>query len=103
MTSPDMQESESVYTSTCFNKNRFQALSSPPSSEINAPDDYQNIPPIVCSNCIKPHKRRVTTWTASRVDGTKREVKYWEDMDACDPYLDKCICQFHCDHVRLYL
>ena len=46
MTIPEIQESGSIYISPFFNKNWFQELSSPPISEIDAPDDHQSVPTI---------------------------------------------------------
>ena len=66
------RERESVYTSPFFNKQRFQALSSPPIAEINvsdgrhqarssAPEIHVYIPMMICDNCSKPHKTQKAT------------------------------------------
>ena len=96
---PEIPENESVYTSPFFNKNRFQALSSPPISKTNAPDLHQPVvtsvseghiyvAPMICDNCIKPHKGLVTTYTGA--SGTMRKVEYWDDLKAFEP--PKCLC-----------
>ena len=97
---PEIPENESVYTSPFFNKNRFQALSSPPISKTNAPDLHQPVvtsvseghiyvAPMICDNCIKPHKGLVTTFTGA-TSGTMRKVEYWDDLKAFEP--PKCLC-----------
>ena len=108
---PEIPENESAYTSPFFNKNRFQALSSPPNSKINAPDSHQpvvtSVPeghvyvaPMICENCIKPHKRLVSTYAGSSSKGTRREVEYWADQEAFIPYKCLCYAQNECNCVH---
>ena len=99
---PEIPESESVYTSPFFNKNRFQALSSPSISRINAPDSHQPVvtsvaeghiyvAPVICDNCIKPHKRRaIKTIYHGPLIKDSEEIEYWEDIEAFKP--PKCLC-----------
>ena len=96
---PNIQQSESVYTSPFFNKNRFQALSSPQISDTedsvshqpslpNVPKGHVFVPTMVCDNCSKPHK--VLDSTSVLRDGVRKKVNYWSDIDAFDPH--RCLC-----------
>ena len=98
---PEITENESVYTSPFFNKNRFQALSSPPTSKINAPDNHQPVvtsvseghiyvAPSICDICSKPHRRVAYKSTGSMNNGTWKQHEYWEDIEAFEP--PKCLC-----------
>ena len=98
---PEIPENESVYTSPFFNKNRFQALSSPPTSKINAPDNHQPVvtsvseghiyvAPSICDICSKPHRRVAYKSTGSMNNGTWKQHEYWEDIEAFEP--PKCLC-----------
>ena len=104
---PEIAENESVYTSPFFNKNRFQALSSPPTSKINAPDSHQpvvtSVPeghvyvaPTICDICIKPHKRLAYTYIKS----SNSRVEYWDDQEAFIPYKCLCYAQNECNCVH---
>ena len=81
---------ESVYTSPFFNKNRFQALSSPQISETDVPDIHQPIVTSVpqghqyvpiCDICVKPHKKLISRSAGSKI------VEYWVDIEPI-----KCWC-----------
>ena len=96
---PEIPESESAYTSPFFNKNRFQALSSP--TKINAPDSHQPVvtnvaeghtyvAPSICDICIKPHRGIAITSTGSMGNGTWKQHEYWVDIETFDP--PKCLC-----------
>ena len=104
---PEIPESESAYTSPFFNKNRFQALSSP--TKINAPDSHQpvvtsaakrHIYPPICDTCSKPHRVILEKITGSRSDGTWKKHEYWDDLEAFEP--PKCLCfvEYDCNCVH---
>ena len=89
-TIPALQESESAYTSPFFDKNRFQALSSPQISETDVPDVHQPLVTSVpqghqfvpiCNICVKPHKKLISTKRGSKL------VEYWLDIEPI-----KCWC-----------
>ena len=74
---PEIPEKESVYTSPFFNKNRFQALSPKPTSEMNAPDSQQpvvtSVPEghtaqVICDNCEEPHERLSSRFLGSTIE-----------------------------------
>ena len=90
-----------VHTRPFFNKNRVQALSSPQTSKIKAPDSHQPVvtsvaeghtyvAPSICDICSKPHRKIAATSTGSSMKGTYKEHEYWDDIEAFTP--PKCLC-----------
>ena len=100
---PEMQESENAYTSPFFNKNRFQALSSPqiPENEVSGghqpilssvPDGHIHIDTKVCDFCTRPHKQRLSKYMKNEKTGKLEIVHYWADLVAYEP--PECICYY---------
>ena len=108
---PEVPESESVYTSPFYSKNRFQALSSTPASKINAPDSHHPavnsvseghiyVTPSICDICSKPHRAIANTFTGSSANRTWKQHEYWEDIEAFDPPKCLCLAENNCNCVH---
>ena len=59
------------------------------------------VAPVICDICIKPHKRRAVKYTGSIANiANRKEVEYWEDIEAFEPPKCLCFAENNCNSVH---
>ena len=66
----------------------------------SVPEGHVLVAPRICDVCIKPHKRLVSTFTGSTIEGTRKDVEYWDDLEAFIPIKCLCYAQNECNCVH---